>query len=194
MFWLQLDEDNLRIVGSFTCPRLTKAADEVELSYEDAVQAHDRAAVISDIFGRQVRVCGWYHTRPAARIAGPSHHDLLTNYWYQQIDPAFVGAVFSATLRKPENVATKFFQSIRKRVVPTPVFSAQSIEFVVNKTEVPWRSWNLGMIQDLAQIQMTEHEMELGSRPGPLNELDYIKSLVARDAQALLIYEKVSDE
>ncbi|ONK59536.1 uncharacterized protein A4U43_C08F7430 [Asparagus officinalis] len=44
--------------------------------------------------GRPTRVIGWYHSHPHITVL-PSHVDVRTQAMYQQLDPGFIGLIFS---------------------------------------------------------------------------------------------------
>lgn len=74
--------------------RLDKKKDRVEISNQQLVAAADHAVELSQQFGTEIRVLGWYHSHPHITV-WPSHVDVNTQAMYQMMDRNFVGVICS---------------------------------------------------------------------------------------------------
>ncbi|CAB3380351.1 Hypothetical predicted protein [Cloeon dipterum] len=74
--------------------RSDKRKDRVEISTNQLVSAAEEAESLKEKLGRDMRVVGWYHSHPHITVL-PSVVDIRTQASYQQMEPSFVGLIFS---------------------------------------------------------------------------------------------------
>lgn len=74
--------------------RLDKRKDRVEISVEQLSNASTKVEELSQRYGKQMRIVGWYHSHPKITV-WPSHVDTSTQAMYQMMDETFVGLIFS---------------------------------------------------------------------------------------------------
>ena len=86
----------------------------MEISAEQLGQASSKAEEMGKECGRELRIIGWYHSHPHITV-WPSHVDVRTQFIYQQMDPNFVGLIFSGFHNDPSmvgRVEITCFQSV----------------------------------------------------------------------------------
>lgn len=126
------DGDSITLTAMRIGRRMTKQKDRVEI--DDAVSIE--ASEYAESMGK--RVLGWYHSHPRITVH-PSHLDLVTQANYQQMEPNFVGLIFSVfDYDKERNIDTRqtiAFQThlgecryIRLEVEDTRFTSSDSLE------------------------------------------------------------------
>merc|ERR1719181_2001059 len=86
---------DVSIWSCMTLTRSDKRPDRCEIGPEQLVSATEQAEKMSEAIGRKTRVVGWYHSHPHISVL-PSHVDLRTQLQWQQMDPGFVGLIFTA--------------------------------------------------------------------------------------------------
>lgn len=69
--------------------------DRVETSPEQMAAATALAERLTRETGVRTRAIGWFHSHPHITVL-PSHVDVATQALYQQLEPGFVGLIFSA--------------------------------------------------------------------------------------------------
>ncbi|XP_065332746.1 lys-63-specific deubiquitinase BRCC36-like [Cloeon dipterum] len=74
--------------------RSDKRKDRVEISTNQLVSAAEEAETLKEKHGMDMRVVGWYHSHPHITVL-PSVVDIRTQASYQQMEPSFVGLIFS---------------------------------------------------------------------------------------------------
>ena len=79
---------------SIVLTRKDKKRDRVEVGYENLAAASIVAEKLSDSDGEECRVLGWYHSHPHITVL-PSHVDVRTQGYYQQMERGFLGIIFS---------------------------------------------------------------------------------------------------
>jgi len=84
--------------------RSDRRKDRVEVSPEQQVFATEQAEKLQTLTGRRTRVIGWYHSHPHITVF-PSHVDVKTQMVYQQMDPLFIGLIFSCFLKNTSSKA-----------------------------------------------------------------------------------------
>jgi BRCA1/BRCA2-containing complex subunit 3 len=84
--------------------RVDKRKDRVEISSEQLVNATMEAEKLTKQ-GITTRVIGWYHSHPKIS-PWPSHVDLNCQGNYQQMEPGFIGLIFSVFNEESDNVFT----------------------------------------------------------------------------------------
>eukprot|EP00298_Acanthocystis_sp_HF-20_P025197 c37005_g1_i1.p1 GENE.c37005_g1_i1~~c37005_g1_i1.p1 ORF type:complete len:268 (-),score=86.52 c37005_g1_i1:59-793(-) len=80
--------------------RSDKKADRVEVLPEQILRGQQLAEELTRTTGKKMRVVGWYHSHPHITLQ-PSHVDIATQASYQQLDPGFVGLIFSVFYEDP---------------------------------------------------------------------------------------------
>jgi BRCA1/BRCA2-containing complex subunit 3 len=83
-----------RIHHSLVLSRKDRQKDRVEVSDESLSMATSVAEAMSQVKQTNLTVVGWYHSHPHITVL-PSHVDVRTQGCFQQLDPGFVGLIFS---------------------------------------------------------------------------------------------------
>ena len=89
-----LDGTKAVLTRSIVLARKDKKKDRVEVGYENLASASTLAEQLTDADGKECRVLGWYHSHPHITVL-PSHVDVRTQGYYQQLDRGFLGLIFS---------------------------------------------------------------------------------------------------
>jgi len=95
--------------------RTDRRKDRVETSPEQMAAATALADRLTQQTGVRTRTIGWFHSHPHITVL-PSHVDVHTQAMFQQLEPGFVGLIFSAFNRDPatkgHSVSATAFQSL----------------------------------------------------------------------------------
>lgn len=109
----EIQEKVVHICSAYAMRRSDKQPDRVEISPEQLSAAAIEAEHLATKLNRPIQVLGWYHSHPHITV-WPSHVDVRTQADYQQMDPNFVGLIFScfSETDKRCNLQVICFQSV----------------------------------------------------------------------------------
>lgn len=111
--------------------RSDRRKDRVEVRPEQLAAASAQAEKMTITSGRTTRVIGWYHSHPHITVL-PSHVDVRTQAMFQQLDPGFIGLIFSCfseDAQKVGRIQVIAFQSLDgKQRSMMPLFNSSLLE------------------------------------------------------------------
>ncbi|KAJ3423759.1 lys-63-specific deubiquitinase brcc36-related [Anaeramoeba flamelloides] len=83
--------------------RTDKKKDRTEVNPQQLSNCLDYAENLTKKTNKEYRIVGWYHSHPKHINVFPSEMDLKTQMQYQQMDPNFVGLIFSTFNQESTN-------------------------------------------------------------------------------------------
>ncbi|XP_065844087.1 lys-63-specific deubiquitinase BRCC36-like [Oscarella lobularis] len=100
--------------------RSDKRKDRVEISPEQLARGAQEAERMAEISRRPMRVLGWYHSHPHITV-WPSHVDTRTQAMYQNMDPDFIGLIFSCFNSDPQNFSRIELTCFQSKLTPAAI-------------------------------------------------------------------------
>ncbi|XP_033211452.1 lys-63-specific deubiquitinase BRCC36-like [Belonocnema kinseyi] len=158
-------QDSVAKISSLMIMRRSdKKKDRVEISSEQLFHAATKTERMAKESGLPLRVLGWYHSHPHITVC-PSHVDVRTQAMYQQMDPTFVGLIFSVFSEekdtKIQEVQLTCFQSFNQEareipleIVYTPKISKSCLQAMTDLPKILVQEE-----EELANVCRNHHDM-----------------------------------